>query len=128
MEEDAVSGTCDLGHDLYQAGLIYWVFNLIAIIFMITYMVAMIAMITGKDSGFCGMNYFQPTVWTLSTIAGFAVWWGLSEAAFDNDCEKDDFEPDEKVDICAESGMTVPILAFVFNVAAGICAFVNTKV
>jgi hypothetical protein len=127
IEEDRYSGACEIGRDMFTAALTYWILHLVAIIFMVTYMIAQVAIFFNKDSGFWGMNYFQPAVWTVSSIVGFCVWWGLSEAEFDADCEEDDFEPDEKYKVCAESGMAVPIIAFIFMVSAGAFSFFNTK-
>jgi hypothetical protein len=73
------------------------------------------------------VGYFKPILWLICACVGFGGWWGLSGAKWDADCEEDDFESDEKYELCAENGLYLMIIAFFFTFLAGIVAIINTK-
>jgi hypothetical protein len=106
------------------AGYIYWICNLVATILMINYLIGQFSIVVWRDPGHHVINYIAPALWILSSCAGFATWWWISEVEWSNDCEDDDFKSDEKVELCPQNGVYVGIIACTFTVTTGVYAIV----
>ncbi len=81
----------------------------------------------GKDMEGIFLGYAQPIVWILCQIVTFIGWWSFSKFKKDKDCEKEDYDTDDRINICNQEGLAFPNLACTFSVGAGILAIINAR-
>jgi len=114
----------------------YFVCSILALCFMVLYIIGQVAVIIDRDGGIKIEKAIRCICFTLFGIIGFACWWGLTGASYDADCKFEDWREDlldgDKPEMCAGSGATMSIIAFLATLTAGIFgvieAFVQTEV
>ena len=92
-------------------------------------MVSQLAILFDRDGGHKYVQAAKAALWTLLAIVGFASWWGISKTEFDGSCDADDFldkvEDGDRWDVCAGSGATVGVIAFIFMILSGLFGIAN---
>jgi hypothetical protein len=63
----------------------------------------------------------------LAQIIAFVGWWALSKVEMDNDCDPEDYDRDDRLDLCTQEGLAFPVLACAFSIGAGLFAMINMK-
>lgn len=124
FDHDIDDGLCKLGKDMAKAALIWYICYMLAICFMVKYMICQLAIMMERDGATKMMMIGKPVMFTVLAAAGFGSWWGISGASYSADCEYDDVGDDlndgDKPDMCAGTGATIMIIAFAFTCVAGI--------
>ena len=91
---------------------------------MVKYMICQMAIMMDRDGASKMMMIGKAVAFTVLAAAGFGSWWGISGVSYSADCEYDDVLEDvydgDKPDMCAGTGATIMIVAFIFTVLAGI--------
>jgi hypothetical protein len=123
---DTYDAYCDWGNAMVKGYTGYYVCNLLAICFMVKYMICMMAVIMDRDGGSRMMLMCKGVMIAILSTLGFALWWGMTGAAYDADCEWEDVASDIKdgdmPKMCAGTGATMSIVAFAITLMAGVLA------
>lgn len=129
LMENSAEAWCGQATAFANAGMMYYICNLLALAFLSKYMVSCLAILMDKDPGHKIWMIVCSALFILFSLLGFAGWWGLSKVSYDASCDDDDYVEDliegDRWEMCAGVGATVSILAFCFTALAGILAIVN---
>ena len=124
--EDLYDGLCETGSDLYKAALVYYVFSLITLMIMAQYVIVSLSIAFGLDGGNMYISYFLCIFSVVTYTIAFASYYIISEVKYDNDCKDNDYDLDEKIDLCAGTGAPVSVAAMLLVIISGVIGIWNT--
>lgn len=93
-DNDVYDGLCDWGTDMAKAGLAYYVCHILALCFMVLYIIGQVAVLIDRDGGHKIEKAVRCIWFALLSLIGFACWWGLTGASYDADCQYEDWRDD----------------------------------
>ena len=125
-KEDLYDGLCETGRDLYFAALLYYVFSLMTIMLMVQYIIQTLSIVFGHDSGNMYISYFLCVFYIATYVTAFILYYVISGVKYDNDCKDNDYDLDEKIDLCAGTGAPVSVAAVLLTAISGIVGIWNT--
>lgn len=128
--ENSADAWCDQATAFKKAAMIYYCCNLVALVLLAKFLVSLTAIMNEKDPGHKRWMYGCAGGFAVLALAGFGAWWGLTEVAYDADCDDDDYGSDlvdgDRWKMCAGMGATISIIAAGMMAIAGILGIVYT--
>lgn len=119
-EDNSDSGLCSLAKDMYNSGNAYMVGQLPTFFIAIMLLERLAYAAYQKDYGWPIVFYFLCGFYPICQIVTIILWFASHEAGFDNDCDVNNSDPNEDIEICDSNGPIVSIVATILSIFAGI--------
>ena len=125
-DRDDDSGVCKTFSDLNEAGWGYTGLEIAALFFWVLWMEPTFYQVSGKDFGLPLLNYVWPLCCFVTHFTATVMWFRVSEASWETECNSLPADPTDKFDICATKGpaialanlglfaFTIPLWAWVY--------------
>ena len=115
---DDDSGVCKTFSDLYEAGWGYTGLEIGALFFWVLWMEPTFYQVSGKDFGIPALNYTWPFLCFVCHFTATVMWFRVSEATWETDCDYLPSDSTDKFSICATKGPAIAL--------ANLCLFFFT--
>ncbi|CAG9314728.1 unnamed protein product [Blepharisma stoltei] len=124
-DSDSSSGACHLFKHLRDSSSAFVTLAGITVVLIAMFIQVVSGILSGRDYGIRILNYAYPVLIALSNLLGTIIWFGISKAGFDKNCDNKQNDPEDTLDICSTTGPSLSIVSNFLFVPMAVIFFIS---